>query len=778
MKASFTRFFKILASCLHVIFLGLIVTSICILYANANFGRGIAWIQSETYIQSDLFYNQLQSDILAVFDYARLRDAFETEGELDMDKEILTINYGPNTETDYTLNDIIEMGESYGYFLQEDWSISVITSNDTPIQGDPVLVEYKSYDPDPEFTEPGQAYAKMKDLCYEALNNFSRYCYVYYNIVSEPSNISFQLTCENHNDMIARDTIVYTNVNNPTWEKIKHMGLYAEYHADSLRIDTNMSQIPNYIQDLAKDTEFNEQTFQHFIISVDTNFPYTDRYTEGASGYESMRGWIIRGLLMMSGGILGCVLTLLYLISVSGYSGRERSHVHLYPIDRISAEACILLFFSAGAAGCYVGRVVGIRLLHLVVSEANWYYAERLLIYVILYLITLLCFFSLLRRYKANTLWQESWGRKGIRELTAYVTQESSSHTAAYSYIAFVTLNITCACSTIYLLFDLEPVSHQILFGSLILAWLLLDTASFYFVIKKARQNEKIFQAITNIASGDIGYCVNVKDFSGKQETIADHINHIGENLDTALQEKIKSERFKADLITNVSHDLKTPLTSIINYVDLIKREHIQNEKVQGYLEVLEQKSQRLKTLTEDLVEASKASSGNIKLEISDIDFVELVYQTNGEFEEKFAGRHLDLISSLPDHSILIEADGRRLWRVLENLYNNAFKYAMAHSRIYVDMVQNGDMVEFTIKNISEHPLNISSEELTERFVRGDVSRTTEGSGLGLSIAQSLTQLQNGTFTIVIDGDLFKACVAFPVKKMPDSGNPPENVLE
>ena len=155
---------------------------------------------------------------------------------------------------------------------------------------------------------------------------------------------------------------------------------------------------------------------------------------------------------------------------------------------------------------------------------------------------------------------------------------------------------------------------------------------------------------------------------------------------------------------TNVSHDLKTPLTSIINYVDLIKREQIQNEKVQSYLDVLEQKSQRLKTLTEDLVEASKASSGNLKLEISDIDFVELVNQTNGEFEEKFALRNLELISRLPQSPILIEADGRRLWRVLENLYNNAFKYAIEHSRIYIDIEEIQDMVQFTIKNISEKP--------------------------------------------------------------------------
>ena len=160
-----------------------------------------------------------------------------------------------------------------------------------------------------------------------------------------------------------------------------------------------------------------------------------------------------------------------------------------------------------------------------------------------------------------------------------------------------------------------------------------------------------------------------------------------------ALQEKVKSERLKADLITNVSHDIKTPLTSIINYVDLLKRQKIQDPKIAAYLEVLDQKSQRLKTLTEDLVEASKASSGNLKLEVSDINLVELVQQTNGEFEERFALRRLELIQTLPEEIIMIRADGRRLWRVLENLYTNAFKYAQEGSRVYVDAVSYTHLV-------------------------------------------------------------------------------------
>lgn len=770
---------KNLAVLIHLACLILVIASISILYVNSNFGRGIAWIRSESYIESDLFYNQLQSDIRAIFDYGTLRDAFETEGEPDMDKEVLRVNYGPNSTISYNMSDIIKMGESYGYLFQDDWSINVISPAETFSQEESVMVEYKAYDPNPHLTEPGQAYERMQDLCYEALSNFSRYCYVYYNLITGPSNLAFQLTCTNDNEMLKGDTVIYTNVTSASWDKMKHMGLYAEYTAEDLHIDTNMSQIPTYIEELASGTEFFEQSFLHFIISVDTNFPYADAYTREAANYESMRSWTVRGLGLMGTGVLGCLFSLLYLVVVCGHeTGSLNNTIQLRPLDHMSAEGCILFFLAIGAMACYLGKIAGFRLLHLIIATENWYFFEKLLIFVIIYVVGLLCFFSLLRRYKARTLWKKSWIRKAIAETQDYFTQEPASHSAAYTYMIFLAVNIVLASSSVYLLLDLESLAHQILFGVLILVWVAVDLLVFLYVIRKALQNDKIQRAIANIASGDISYCVDVSEFTGKQKITADHINHIGNNLDTALQEKVKSERFKADLITNVSHDLKTPLTSIINYVDLIKREKIQNEKVQSYLEVLEQKSQRLKTLTEDLVEASKASSGNLKLEISDIDFVELVQQTNGEFNEKFAQRHLELISRLPEQPVLIEADGRRLWRVLENLYNNAFKYAMEHSRIYVDMVLEDEMVVFTIKNISQHPLNISSEELTERFVRGDSSRATEGSGLGLSIAQSLTQLQKGVFQIVIDGDLFKVYVKFPIKKKSDSGNSEENVLE
>ena len=243
---------------------------------------------------------------------------------------------------------------------------------------------------------------------------------------------------------------------------------------------------------------------------------------------------------------------------------------------------------------------------------------------------------------------------------------------------------------------------------------------------------------------------------------MAEQINKIGDGLDRALEASMKNERMKTDLITNVSHDIKTPLTSIINYVELLKRENFEDPKIQNYLQILEEKAFRLKTLTEDVVEASKVSSGNIKLEKMNLNLVELVNQTYAELEEKFTDRNLHLVVNLPEEPAIIFADGRRMWRVLFNVFNNAAKYAMEGTRVYVDLMTVGQEIRFTLKNVSEQPLNISADELTERFIRGDLSRSTEGSGLGLSIAKNLTELQGGTFELYLDGDLFKVLICFP----------------
>ena len=284
------------------------------------------------------------------------------------------------------------------------------------------------------------------------------------------------------------------------------------------------------------------------------------------------------------------------------------------------------------------------------------------------------------------------------------------------------------------------------------------------FIIRKADGLDLIMDGLKKISDGELQYKIKTDTLTGKQKVMAEYINNIGSGLDAAVENSLKKERMQTELITNVSHDLKTPLTSIINYVDLMKRENPTDPKIQEYLRILDEKSQRLKVLTEDVVEASKASTGNIKLEMNDIDFVEMVQQVIGEFEEKFQEKNLTMMVHFTDEPSIIYADGQRMWRVLENVFGNVVKYAMEGTRVYAEISNRNKKVTFSLKNISAQPLNISADELTERFIRGDVARNTEGSGLGLSIAKSLTELQGGEFKLYLDGDLFKVMITFVAK--------------
>ena len=306
------------------------------------------------------------------------------------------------------------------------------------------------------------------------------------------------------------------------------------------------------------------------------------------------------------------------------------------------------------------------------------------------------------------------------------------------------------------------------LFGSTLLLFLFGPILSLtivilyvYYLIKKLAYLSYIMEGTERIKGGDIHYKLDIigdDNFSN----LAENINNIGDGLDKAIYNQLKSERLKSELITNVSHDLKTPLTSIINYIELIKKEEdIKPEHIKDYVNVLDSKSKRLKVLIEDLFEASKASSGNLELNMEKIDITQLLRQAIGEMEEKLSKANLDLKLRVPEEKTYIMADGKKLYRVLENLLSNISKYSLDNTRVYIDIIEEDDKVKLTMKNISSYELNFDPEEIMERFKRADESRNTEGSGLGLAIARDLVNAQGGRFEIDIDGDLFKSVVEF-----------------
>ena len=302
-------------------------------------------------------------------------------------------------------------------------------------------------------------------------------------------------------------------------------------------------------------------------------------------------------------------------------------------------------------------------------------------------------------------------------------------------------------------------------FDSLFINWFFSRAVLSVLILHAAVSLRRLQKAGEQIAAGNLGEPVDTRGMIGDFKRFGSTLGSIGDGLSHAVDERMKSERMKTELITNVSHDIKTPLTSIINYVDLLKKEEAgsENETVRQYLDTLDRQSTRLKKLIEDLVEASKASTGNLSVELAPCEIGILLEQTVGEYTERLEASGLTPILTLPETPVFIYADGRRMWRVFDNLMNNICKYAQSGTRVYLELAVIGSRVVITFKNISKERLAASGEELTERFVRGDSSRNTEGSGLGLSIAQSLTELQGGRLMITTDGDLFKAMISFDV---------------
>lgn len=544
-------------------------------------------------------------------------------------------------------------------------------------------------------------------------------------------------------------------------EKIFKEKAYAVVYPELSECVTNIPGADLQVWNHTIDQSFATKDFV-FAVSVDTKFSVADSMADEAENYETYSKLMFP---MLAGAIFGSVLWLIGMVWLTVTAGRrpEDEEIHLNGFDR---------WYTEIAAGTVIGIwLAGTIISGTLIANSSLGYSHVVVTVIVICLICgtytmawfLIGYLSLVRRIKAGTLWKNSLIRKVLKWIgkcsgkLADFARAFSRNTAekikvllvggAFLFLQF--LIIGCVFSGA---------------GVFLLALMAVDVAVMIFAIRKADGLDLIMDGLKKISDGELQYKIKTDTLTGKQKVMAEYINNIGSGLDAAVENSLKKERMQTELITNVSHDLKTPLTSIINYVDLMKRENPTDPKIQEYLRILDEKSQRLKVLTEDVVEASKASTGNIKLEMNDIDFVEMVQQVIGEFEEKFQEKNLTMMVHFTDEPSIIYADGQRMWRVLENVFGNVVKYAMEGTRVYAEISNRNKKVTFSLKNISAQPLNISADELTERFIRGDVARNTEGSGLGLSIAKSLTELQGGEFKLYLDGDLFKVMITFVAK--------------
>lgn len=481
-------------------------------------------------------------------------------------------------------------------------------------------------------------------------------------------------------------------------------------------------------------------------VWVDSDLPVEDGYRTAVrtlAAWKECRAAAAAGTAALA--VLGIALTV-WLCVLSGYR-KGHEGVSLCWFHRIPGDLLLAVWIAAGI------------LLAAAVSELGWAFGDLpmpvlllavgavaggygILILSLLTTVTARCRGRiLLRQTVIGWLLMGLWrGAKGLAQAIPLVWK------TALGAVVYLALSIVLFVAGTWN-------------SGWFVVWAVLTLAVLGCMLWWALQWKRIRVGTSAIIGGNTGYRIDTAKMPPDLKAHGEELNNLGVAIGAAVEERMRSEHFKAELITNVSHDLKTPLTSIINYVDLLKKEEIGNPRAAEYIEVLDRKSQRLKKLTEDLVEASKASTGAVSIVKERLDLCQLVGQALAEYEERLQSAGLAAVCILPDGPVWVEADGRHLWRVMDNLLSNCGKYALAGTRVYVEVQSFSDCVRLSVKNISREPLNMEPERLVERFVRGDESRTAEGSGLGLSIARSLTELQGGTFELAIDGDLFKATV-------------------
>ena len=466
---------------------------------------------------------------------------------------------------------------------------------------------------------------------------------------------------------------------------------------------------------------------ENSVVYVAFTKPFLD---SNIQEWEENKSTATNHLYQLIGYLLGLILSFLYLILLIGRKSFKDQEVHLQFVDKLYTDINLLL-------------CIGLMTFWIALVDDLFEHINQLIILITFPIATagLVLVLSLFKHLKNRTFFKHSLIYRILYHIVVFIKNVYDSGSIGIKTVLIV-------------------IGYPLLIAATFFMFPITIGIAAWFAFKKVKSFGAIQEGVDKIKAGDLHHRIEVAG-KGEFSKLASNINSISEGLEKAVEGELKSERLKTELITNVSHDIRTPLTSIITYVDLLKNER-DPEKIDEYVEILDQKSQRLKVLTDDLFDAAKASSGNMPVHLEEIDIESLLTQGLGEVNDKIEASELEFKIRQPEDKVFIKADGKLLWRSIENLLSNIFKYAMQGSRVYIDIEDIGNEVLITFKNISAFELNITEDELMERFTRGDESRTSQGSGLGLSIAKSLIELQKGRFTIQIDGDLFKAMIYMP----------------
>ena len=786
--------------------------------------------KKDSFEESKVFNRLLGNSVSDLIRYGVIRGQLETDGKFDAKKEVdvtafadryngmqseyITARYYLDdlirwAQTGFTYENVYMSGEEVDNFLNRSRTVTRVNLNDysggtvsylnSDFSSAVTVVDVSGNLLDEGIIDRDPSDANIMNNKYHTVDGKNIEDYVssweeYYELCSNVQkaaedlndNYSEYLKYRDYYDLgdsnvvyfirrtIGKDTQVFSNIklNSEDISELKdelmnQCNKYVYYDSKNMQYETNTQIEESTLRYILNGCDYFYPKDTQIMIGICSNYNVKDCFYQAKRGFSNYVPYVWQYLI---GAVICGVIYLFLLVILTIHEGRVKRKdtgevtIRLHSEDRIPTEIMLL------AAGVFLG---GLFYAGLHAFQLLWQMSDGrfLIIFIGMYslLISLLFsffYYSFVRKIKANVILKESLVYRlygFLKKWITYVYDHSGIILRVWMpFSLFALLNIAGGVFMTYLQYYGTTI---VLVFVLLLA---IDGAAGYVLYRSALARRDILEGIGLIRDGDLSHKVKEEGMHGDDLLLACAVNSIGDSVRTAVETSMKDERLKADLITNVSHDIKTPLTSIINYVDLIKRENVQEPKIKEYIEVLDAKSQRLKQLTDDLVEASKISSGNIVLQWEKINLIELLNQTIGEFSEKFEEKALHTVLNTPKGSVTIEADSRRIWRVIENLFNNICKYALAGTRVYIDMEflqNNGEaqQVQLSIKNISAQPLKVNPEDLTERFIRGDESRTTEGRGLGLSIAKNLTEALKGKFEIVMDGDLFKVNLVFPL---------------